>query len=650
MTYTPENNPYIPGDPYSYDLKWMVTEIKKMIAQYASLTEDFSNLYEYVHDALSNLDLTELVSEKIEEMYDDGRLQAIIDTLFAEFEEDLKKKADVNDAFFGKGYGEELDPDQQPYNYPDLIDFGELNEAPLAVRNDKDFDLLAWWYNDFGLAATAMAPGQALGAYYWYDWTWNDIHDPGFDPSRKPLFGFYPGDDPKVLDWICYWLNQIGITGVMFTEIVNPSVWNDITERSYWLYQLFNNVKNFKSLRYVLMVPQSTAAAVDNYVSVFTSMLQNYKNPYVVNYAGKRYVALSFWDYEMLRGITDGYLNPDHTILNSKLDAFSDAAIAEGYDGCIFFMRNLGAHTTALEWGISTGKTVIVSTVYSDLYGTFTNYHEYVDGVPFSNSAYAVNGISTGHESKNHPSNFNVGGSTPELFGQLVNKAYENAVVKGKPRILTIYNVSEWAEGGAGLIPNARDGFGYLRALAGANVGSKITNIDPIIRQITPKTDMITVIEDLTKTEANTGTIITITGFAIGDHGIAEVKTSTNSALIPVGTIVETYDGGTTWYAIRYTPNVSNGYYDTNHQFFITRRSKEVSITGGMINNVSGGMMAGTEYTVIASAPEALKAFREVTPMGTASIAAGSTEVKFTPSSNLSQFALFYLNLSYITV
>ena len=29
MGYTPENNPYIPGDPYSYDLAWMVQEVKK---------------------------------------------------------------------------------------------------------------------------------------------------------------------------------------------------------------------------------------------------------------------------------------------------------------------------------------------------------------------------------------------------------------------------------------------------------------------------------------------------------------------------------------------------------------------------------------------------------------------------------------------
>ena len=29
MAYSPENNPYIPGDPYSYDLKWMVKKINE---------------------------------------------------------------------------------------------------------------------------------------------------------------------------------------------------------------------------------------------------------------------------------------------------------------------------------------------------------------------------------------------------------------------------------------------------------------------------------------------------------------------------------------------------------------------------------------------------------------------------------------------
>lgn len=30
MPYSPENNPYIPGDPYSYDLKWIVQQIKDL--------------------------------------------------------------------------------------------------------------------------------------------------------------------------------------------------------------------------------------------------------------------------------------------------------------------------------------------------------------------------------------------------------------------------------------------------------------------------------------------------------------------------------------------------------------------------------------------------------------------------------------------
>lgn len=30
MAYTPENNPYIPGDPYSYDLKWLVDKVKNL--------------------------------------------------------------------------------------------------------------------------------------------------------------------------------------------------------------------------------------------------------------------------------------------------------------------------------------------------------------------------------------------------------------------------------------------------------------------------------------------------------------------------------------------------------------------------------------------------------------------------------------------
>ena len=39
MAYTPNNNPYIPGDPYSYDLKWLVAKIKELFTRTDALAE-----------------------------------------------------------------------------------------------------------------------------------------------------------------------------------------------------------------------------------------------------------------------------------------------------------------------------------------------------------------------------------------------------------------------------------------------------------------------------------------------------------------------------------------------------------------------------------------------------------------------------------
>lgn len=63
MGYTPENNPYIPGDPYSYDLKWIVTKIKEL-------------------EKLGQIDITQEVSDKLDEMAQDGTLEALIAQIF----------------------------------------------------------------------------------------------------------------------------------------------------------------------------------------------------------------------------------------------------------------------------------------------------------------------------------------------------------------------------------------------------------------------------------------------------------------------------------------------------------------------------------------------------------------------------------------
>ena len=44
MSYTPENNPYIPGDPYSYDLKWIVEKLKECNSVISSLDDKIKAL------------------------------------------------------------------------------------------------------------------------------------------------------------------------------------------------------------------------------------------------------------------------------------------------------------------------------------------------------------------------------------------------------------------------------------------------------------------------------------------------------------------------------------------------------------------------------------------------------------------------------
>ena len=75
MAYTPENNPYIPGDPYSYDLKWVVTNIKELIANY---TGQMDELKAYIRDYIDHLDISPVVYAQLQIMYNNGQFDAII--------------------------------------------------------------------------------------------------------------------------------------------------------------------------------------------------------------------------------------------------------------------------------------------------------------------------------------------------------------------------------------------------------------------------------------------------------------------------------------------------------------------------------------------------------------------------------------------
>lgn len=84
MAYRP-NNPYIPGDPYSYDLKWIVAQIKIAIdefiaihGQISDLATELAGLKQYVRDYFANLDISEEVEAKLDEMQEDGSLEELL--------------------------------------------------------------------------------------------------------------------------------------------------------------------------------------------------------------------------------------------------------------------------------------------------------------------------------------------------------------------------------------------------------------------------------------------------------------------------------------------------------------------------------------------------------------------------------------------
>lgn len=72
------NNPLIPGDPYMYDVKWIVSTLIEAIDLYKPLSQDFEDLKEYVDNYFANLDLSEEVQTIIDQMEADGFFDDLI--------------------------------------------------------------------------------------------------------------------------------------------------------------------------------------------------------------------------------------------------------------------------------------------------------------------------------------------------------------------------------------------------------------------------------------------------------------------------------------------------------------------------------------------------------------------------------------------
>jgi hypothetical protein len=390
---------------------------------------------------------------------------------------------------FMQNYNETRNDDiAQPITTGTFVSPTLSDAAPVA-----GVDVMAFWYNDFGLECVRAA-GGAIGSTQWYTWQWAQTVGGAapYDDTINPLLGWYRGDDPVVLDWICYWLRESGTKGILLSgrgTLQDTSSWNVSSQQNYWMYQLFNNTPNFKGLSYVPQIASSGTLADSNALNtnLQTNILPVYDNYYITNINGKNYGTIWSFDLAVLRTGVYGGTTAFETMLSGWATFFRN----RGLDGVCVLGRNstfytadtntarinklrvadMGVQIFQVDYGNFTGVTA-----GTDPYPTLVdNFYDDYQAVKFSR----IPNVMTGRQSHGsyHPSGWVNTGTTPELFGQAVQQAAQMAVANSTiPNIVTVYNVSEWGEGGPALQPTVGNGFGYLDAVRAVNVPVTVKN------------------------------------------------------------------------------------------------------------------------------------------------------------------------------
>lgn len=358
---------------------------------------------------------------------------------------------------------------------------GSLVSPPLSTSKRKTkVDVIAYWYNDFGLECIRSAKTGWIG---WYYWTWNQhnsLNKPftalkldAYDPARHPLLGYYLGDKKEVLDWQSYWLYEYGVNGVSLLNQGKDGLkgWENPSHRDHWIYQLFEKTPNFKNLKYVMngeySVPGSYSKSEEERVrnkffELADKVYSKYDNYYYVEKDGKKYPVISVLEETQYRG----YFNGDANV-GSFYKELAKRFRSYGFGGFALYVRqplNLGDMSADGVLRFETSYTPNYTVPY------YTNRYTYADLVSNFNppvDTTKIIAVATSVDSQRpHESNWDCPGTSPALFSQYMQKAVSHLQKNpSMPQALMVYNVSEWAEGGPGLVPTVKDRFGYLEAI-----------------------------------------------------------------------------------------------------------------------------------------------------------------------------------------
>ena len=351
---------------------------------------------------------------------------------------------------------------------------GNLVSPPLSkVDYETKVDLLPYWYNDFGRYSQLSNSGWKG----WYDWSWNHHNttqpDP-HDPELHPLLGWYRGDEVEVLDWICYWLREYGVDQ---SVLLANSASADRTGGDHWVYNLLNFTPNAKRMRFALnaLSPDNFDRTYPEYVFSWDAMAQwfycneQYRDQvYCYEEDGKRYPIIFVWNEKSLQFATPNKTKRELVAFYQRYaQMFRDA----GWDGVCVMTRTVNCalvnepdHITQMDL---TGVKWFTTGYNLNATSRQMFYASTVQGFsPLTNPRQWYT-VATGlHTHSPHPSNWTCIGNTPAWFQTWLQKAVDATLENpDRAKIITCYNVSEWAEGSSSLIPSVGDRFGYLEAI-----------------------------------------------------------------------------------------------------------------------------------------------------------------------------------------
>lgn len=367
---------------------------------------------------------------------------------------------------------------------------GNLVSPPLSKKKyATKVDFIPYWYNDFGRQYTAAGNGKN-GGLCWYDWRWNhhDCHtikegyDP-YDPALHPLLGWYRGDESVVLDWQCYWLQEYGIKqSILLARGWSESTWSDPANSQHWAYNLLNNTPNAKQMKFGLWLEASSYGTTDaairqSWWKDFNNFYFNrkYKNMvYCYEEGGKRYPVIFLWDESSIRYSIDKSSPANPTNMKKLYKDVAAAMKQNGYDGVCIFARTayLTGRTSVLSELDDAGVKWFNVSYPQNSAGSGSTYGERVANFKTLDDEQILYGVATGMNTHDpHPSQWVCPGTSPQLFGQWIEKAVKETLKSpSRAPMITCYNVSEWSEGGPGLVPTVGDRFGYLEAIRDAIV------------------------------------------------------------------------------------------------------------------------------------------------------------------------------------